>query len=282
MDMECIYIAILCALNTTTQKSISNLLMANLLNDELSPDLNDEQTPIELENKELLQEIQATETSTDKIIDTKNKKIKNLDAKYENGHYILNTGITEYQIPENAIITKEGEPYLGEVTVYVYEFNKSSNVDSLLRVDAANELRNYIGNIFKTFGMPFIQFYSEDDEELFVARENPMKITTTLTEMEALRTGADGVYGPLTDEDLDRLIEESNNSASEYPISRRFLIDNDLLRFPTWWVLDRKRGIWDATPMKVLNKNGKLKTIFYSIVLDPAQFGLDNKPLFTQ
>ena len=185
-------------------------------------------------------------------IDTINKTTET-SARYENGKFIIETDISSYIIPDGSIMTKEGLPYRGNATIYLYEFDKSSNIENMLRSDATDELKLFIGTILKTYGMPFIQFYSEENEELFVDKSNPLSLTSQIAEMEALMTGSDKIYEPLTITDMEKLVAESALQPNGYPINRQYLIDNNLLRFPAWWILDRNRGMWDSVPVDVLN-----------------------------
>lgn len=187
------------------------------------------------------------------------------ETRFENGKFYITTPLTEYELDRRGLVRLSGEVYEGPVTAYVYEFDKESNVNDLLRADATDELSEFFGSMLKTFGMPFIQFYDDGGTELHVDRANPLKITSQIAEMEALRAGSDGVYAPLTDAHMQQLVSDSQSLGGGYPITREYLIENQLVMFPQWWVLDRLKGKWNAEGVKVLDTGGLVETIFYSI-----------------
>ena len=188
-------------------------------------------------------------------------------AQYKDDSLILTTNLTEYTIPLDGFVRSSGTKYQGKLSAYVYEFNKESNIEDLLRVDASDGEGNFFGSMLKTFGMPFIQFYDEAGAEVFIDRSNPMVIVSQIAEMDALKQGGDSVYDALTDEHIQQLLDYSNKSKAMYPITREYLIQNNLVMFPQWWVLDRLKGKWKAEPFVLLDMGGLVKTIFYSIDL---------------
>ena len=62
---------------------------------------------------------------------------------------------------------------------------------------------------------------------------------------------------------MELLVEASRGQP--YHIDREFLINNQLLRFPAFWVFDRRRGVWDNIGVSVLDTQGTIRTIFYTI-----------------
>lgn len=180
------------------------------------------------------------------------------------GSIVLHTAQSIYEIPAGAIVHEDGSPYRGDtVDVYLYEFSKGNPPDSLTRIDTFDAVIGYAGNLMKTFGMPYIQFFAPDGEELHVLRSRPMVLTYTIVDMQALRTNADKIYRPLTDADLQLLVDAS--VGQPYRIDRQFLIDHQMLQFPAFWVLDRKRGVWDNIGVSVLSTQGVIKSLFYTI-----------------
>ena len=105
----------------------------------------------------------------------------------------------------------------------------------------------------KTFGMPYIQFFDSDKKELFVKSSNPMIITNKIFHMKELYENSDKIYEALTLEDMKFLVKKTQELGG-YPITYDFLIANNMLRWPAWWSLDRKRGVWDSVGMKVLSE----------------------------
>jgi hypothetical protein len=81
--------------------------------------------------------------------------------------------------------------------------------------------------------------------------------------MEALRTNEDQIYEPLTEADMQLLVAAS--LGEPYRIDREFLINNQLLRFPAFWVFDRRRGVWDNVGVSVLDTEGTIRSVFYTV-----------------
>ncbi len=180
------------------------------------------------------------------------------------GTVIVKTSNSTYEIPSGAIVRKDGKPYTaGPIDVYLYEFTKGNPPESLMNVDTFDQVMGYAGDLMKTFGMPYIQFFTEDGVELDVLKNRPMTLTYKIADMDALRANQDRIYEPLTDKDMELLIEASRGQP--YRIDREFLINNQLLRFPAFWVFDRKRGVWDNVGVSVLDTQGTIRTIFYTI-----------------
>jgi hypothetical protein len=170
-----------------------------------------------------------------------------------------------YEIPSNALVYEDGTPYQGEVDVYLYEFSQGNIPDGLIQVDTFDEVRGFAGDLMKTFGMPFIQFFSIDGEELHILSDNPMVLTYKIANMSSLRENTLAIYGSLTDADMQFLVKSSLNSKEKYPIDRDFLISNQLLKFPAFWVFDRYAGVWDSVGVSVLDTAGTIRTEFYTI-----------------
>jgi len=181
----------------------------------------------------------------------------------ENKSYIVKTKQSKYTIPFDSIVHKDGSSYAGIVDVYLYEFAKGEVPESLMAIDTFDDVRGYAGNLMKTFGMPYIQFFSPDGEELHVFKTNPMKLEYKIYNMDALYTNQDKIYEELTQEDMIYLAMASGSDG--YPIDRLFLIQHDMLRFPAFWVFDRTKGIWENVGVRVIDPSGIIESIFYTI-----------------
>lgn len=197
-------------------------------------------------------------------INTKEKTVTGADNEVlADGSYRIITPQSEYRIPADAIVTKEGAPYEGLVDVYLYEFTKDTVPESLVAVDTFDQVMGYAGDLMKTFGMPYIQFFTPGGKELHVRSSNPMVLTYRIYHMQALYNAEDNVYPPLTEEDM-AFLEDASVEGS-YDIDRDFLIRTDLLRFPAFWVFDQARGVWDNVGVDVVDKSGVIRSIFYTI-----------------
>lgn len=180
------------------------------------------------------------------------------------GSVTITTSRSRYDIPKGAIVRRSGAAYTGStVDVYLYEFSKGNPPPNLIAVDTFDEVRGYAGDLMKSFGMPYIQFFSDDGEELHVLKSNPMSLTYSIADMDALRTNVDKIYRALTDADMEFLVKASQGQP--YRIDREFLIENQMLQFPAFWVFDRGRGVWDNVGVSVLDTQGTIKTVFYTI-----------------
>jgi hypothetical protein len=177
--------------------------------------------------------------------------------------FILATENSRYEIPRNAIVRRDGTQYMGPIDVYLYEFDQETVPTGLTEVDTFDDVLGFAGSLMQTFGMPYIQFFAQDGEELHVLKSNPMKLTYTISEMESLRNDELGFYGKLTDDDMEKLVKDSR--AGEYVVDRDYLIENEMLRFPAFWAFDRIRGVWDNIGVNVLDVNGTLETRFYTL-----------------
>ena len=197
-------------------------------------------------------------------VDFAKKTVTGAGNRFATEGVVVKTSNSTYEIPSGAIVGKDGKPYTaGPIDVYLYEFTKGNPPESLMNVDTFDQVMGYAGDLMKTFGMPYIQFFSQDGVELDVLKSKPMTLTYKIADMDALRANTDQIYQPLTDRDMELLIEASRGQP--YHIDREFLINNQLLRFPAFWVFDRRRGVWDNIGVSVLDTQGTIRTIFYTI-----------------
>ncbi len=198
-------------------------------------------------------------------LNTVSKTVSGSENKYDSNKraFIIKTPQSEYTIPDDSIVRYDGSVYEGAVDVYLYEFSRDTAPESLLAVDTMDQVMGYAGDLMKSFGMPYIQFFATDGEELHVLRSKPMRIRYTIYHMDKLRNNEDGIYTALTDEDMEMLVQDS--SFGGYPINREYLIENNMLQFPAFWVFDRSVGIWENVGVNVLNTDGLIESIFYTI-----------------
>lgn len=187
------------------------------------------------------------------------------NAETDGDYYIFRTQQSEYRVPKNGLKYEDGRTFPGgKFTVYMYEFKKSDNIDNLANSPTFQPVQGYVGNLMKTFGMPYIQFFDENGKELFVHSSNPMILRNKVYHMKELFENYDRIYEPLTKEDMEFLVKVSKEKGG-FPIDFKFQIENNILRWPAWWALDRKRGVWDNIPSRVLDVDGTIETPFYSI-----------------
>ncbi|MEF2176030.1 MAG: carboxypeptidase-like regulatory domain-containing protein [Candidatus Absconditabacteria bacterium] len=197
------------------------------------------------------------------VIDTIKKTIQGTNATISGNNYIVKTISSDYLIPQNALVDEYGKPFKGIVNAYFFEFTKSSNNQNLLENDIFDDVAGYAGNLMKTFGMPYVMFVTDSGQRIHVLDNNAIKLVYQIAEMNALRTNQDRIYEPLTLQDMEFLLEKSNE-ISGYPIDRQFLIDNKLVRFPAFWIFDQTKGIWVNQGLKVLDVDGLIEILFYT------------------
>ena len=187
------------------------------------------------------------------------------DEAREDGSFVIRAPSSAYNIPPRAIVRADGTPYKGVVDVYLYEFTRDTVPESLVTIDTFDQVIGYAGNLMLSFGMPYIQFFSPEGEELHVFKSNPMILTYRLAGMTELQENADNLpAGPLTELDLRTLVNASAGE-SGFPITYGFLAMNKLLTFPPFWVFDRKKGVWENVGMRVLDMQGTIQAPFYTI-----------------
>ncbi len=206
------------------------------------------------------------------ILDLDNNKIELKErgivksVNFKDNEFHIKTKENTYNIPKNSFINSTKHPFLkGKVEVDLYEFNRDSTyaMENLVLADISSDegKRMFLGGFLTTFGMPYMQFFSESGEELFVSKSKPIHMIYQLVEMKQLQDKYNNER-PITEEDLNELVELSKKS-KEYPLSKEYL--NTLpYDFPPWWMLNRKKGMWENVPFKMLNTTGLLETIYYS------------------
>ena len=197
-------------------------------------------------------------------LNNRTKTVSGKGASVENDNFVDVTPWSKYFIPFDALVHADGTLYRGEVVVYLFEFDKSTDMAQFMENDTFDEVVGYAGNIMKTFGMPYILFKTKEGETIHILKSNPMILQNKISEMEALRTAQDQVYPPLTEADLGFLVEQTQRGAG-YPIDREFLIEHEMVRFPAFWVFDQVKGTWVNAGVKVLDTEGSIETLFYTI-----------------
>jgi len=181
-------------------------------------------------------------------------------------YFVIKDDNSKYFIPLDGLYYSDWEQYKDfDLTVYTYLFTKQSSTEDMLANDTFQPVFWYVWNIMKTFGMPYIQFIDNKSwEELFVKASNPMILQNHIYHMKELYENYDKIYEPITDEDMEFLVKYSKEKWG-YPITFDFLTENNLLRWPWWWALDRKKGIWESVPSRVLDTSWLVELPFYSI-----------------
>lgn len=197
-------------------------------------------------------------------INNKTGKVSGKDVSVKEDKFIIETDWSRYEIPFDALVRADGSNFTGELKVYLFEFDKNSDIGQLLMNDVFDEVAGYAGNIMKTFGMPFILFVDKNGNSIHVLKSNPMILQNKIIEMQALRTNQDQIYEPVTDADLIFLKAKSEELGG-YPITRDFLIDEDIVRFPCFWIYDQLKGIWENIGVKLISTDGEIETIFYTL-----------------
>lgn len=181
-------------------------------------------------------------------------------------YFEFRTWQSRYLLPLDALFLQDWSQWQWKnFEVYLYEFSKWDNIEGLVNVDTFNEVSGYVGNLMKTFGMPYIQFIdSQTWQELFVKKSQPMILQNSIYHMQELYDNYDQIYEAITLEDMNFLVSYSTQQGW-YPIDFEFLTQNNFLRWPAWWVLDRNKWIWESVGSRVLTVDGLVELPFYSI-----------------
>lgn len=199
------------------------------------------------------------------ILHTPEKTADAKSAEIEGEYYIFRSSQTTYRVPTKWLHYMDGSSYESwDFKVTMFEFNKSTNMANFMTNDTFSPVYGYVGNIMKTFGMPYIQFFDPSWKELYIYKSNPMIIKNQIYEMNALWTNQDKIYTELKSEDMKLLVEKSKE-LWWFPIDFDFLTKNNLLRWPAWWCLDRKKWVWENIGSRVLDEKGLVELPFYSI-----------------
>jgi hypothetical protein len=82
---------------------------------------------------------------------------------------------------------------------------------------------------------------------------NPMILQHRNEYVEHMKKVDDTWNWLLTNEDIKFLVEKSNE-LGWYPIDTSFLRENNLLKWPLWWTLDREKWIWYNCPHRVIDE----------------------------
>lgn len=189
----------------------------------------------------------------------------NTDTANENGEWEFESTQSKYRLKKDALYYLDGTGYTGkEVKVNLYEFTKTSNLDSLATSDTFSPVYGYVGSLMKTFGMPYIQFFDPAGKELFVHKSNPMILVNRIYHMKELYENSDKIYTALSKDDM-KFLKKKSDELGGYPLDMTFLTTNNFLRWPAWWALDRKKGVWENIGSKVTDESGIVEVPFYTI-----------------
>lgn len=184
-------------------------------------------------------------------------------AKY----YLLEMEGSKYFVPYDWLYYSDSlQKYNNrDITVYLYQFNRDTNTTNLLNSDTFWDVYWYLGNTMKTFWMPYIQIIDNVTwKELYTKSDNPVILQNKVYHMEELYNNTDELYGSITDQDLEYLVDYSNEEWW-YPIDFDFLVWNNFLRWPARWTLDRERWVWENVWHRVVDVEGTVELPFYHI-----------------
>jgi len=215
-------------------------------------------------------EVKTQNEKADFTLHTPNKVLKLWNDDLENWYYNFSTDFTQYKIDKESIIDKSWKHYNWNIKVYLYEFNKSTNMGNYMNNDTFDSVYWYVWNIMKTFWMPYIQIFNlSTNEELYIKKDLPAKLTVQVQNMKELYENHDKIYEAITAKDMQFLLDSTDKicwiKENCYPINRQWLIDNEFVKWPAWWVLNRTKWTWENVWAKILDTKWKFETIFYSV-----------------
>jgi hypothetical protein len=196
----------------------------------------------------------------DKVMDV------TLSRDVRDGMIQLDTAQTIYTIPVDGLVFADGTLFHGDqIRGYMYEFTKETNMANYMYNDTFDAVYGYVGNIMKTFGMPYLQIYDTEGNELHIRKSKPALLHNKIYHMKALYDNYDHIYTAITDEDMAYLVAASKTDPTGFPITRAWLIDNHMLKWPSWWCLNRTKWVWEAVGQRVIDPSGVIETQYYTI-----------------
>ena len=194
-------------------------------------------------------------------VDTVKKTATGDVSELRENDFIVKTSESEWKIPFDSIVHKNGKKYQGTLKVYIYEWLGDSAPLSFLRIDTFGAGTGFLSDGMKSFGMPYIQFVSDSGEELHIMSSNPIGLSYVMVVFSPeYRATAER---PLTDTDIQLLLSASDKHG--YPITYELLQKLGMVYVPPFWALDRVRGVWNNIGFKLINKEGLIKTQFYTM-----------------
>jgi hypothetical protein len=187
-----------------------------------------------------------------------------LDKDVKDGKFKVETPQTTYTIPEDALVnTDTTATNKRKFRAYLYEFTKSTNMDNYMYNDTFDPVFGYVGNIMKTFGMPYMQIFDLEGNEVQIRKTHPAVLTNRIYHMKELYENYDKIYTAVTDQDMQYLVDESKKW--DFPITREWLIKNNFLRWPAWWMLNRTKWVWESVGHRVIDVKWVIETTYYTI-----------------
>lgn len=196
----------------------------------------------------------------DKVMDV------TLSRDAQGGVFGLDTAQTIYTIPVDGLVFANGTPFTGnQIRGYMYEFTKQTNMANYMYNDTFDAVYGYVGNIMKTFGMPYLQIYDTEGNELHIKKSKPALLRNKIYHMKELYDNYDRIYTAVTDEDMAYIVAASKSDPTGFPITRAWLIDNHMLKWPAWWCLNRTKWVWEAVGQRVIDPSGIIETQYYTI-----------------
>ncbi len=172
----------------------------------------------------------------DKIVDI------SLARDTHDGVFTVTSSQSTYTIPVDGLYTTDGTIFRGDqIRAYLYEFTKHTNMANYMYNDTFDAVYGYVGNIMKTFGMPYMQIYDTEGNELHIRKTHPALLRNKIYHMKELYDNYDHIYTAITGEDMNYIVAASKTDPTGFPITRAWLISNHMLKWPAWWCLNRTK-----------------------------------------
>ena len=199
------------------------------------------------------------------------KVVRGTGAVATNQGFIIKTERSTYQLPYDAMIFEDEDYFNGEFDMFLFEFDRSSNLDNLLYNDIFSETMEYIGDLMQTYGMPFVMFVNSKGETIHVSSTNPMTLTYKTPETDAVDQEYEN-RETMLDKSWEYLYQYSQKEGG-YPLNIKVIreasqqmpdVDTDI-SFPEFWVRDHKTGLWRNVGMRFLQKKGIIESPFFTL-----------------
>lgn len=180
-----------------------------------------------------------------------NKVSVTVNTDHDSVRYLLKTPVSEYQITPDQFFDASGKPFNGVVTAYLFEFDRDSDIQTILANDSFNEAVGY-GTGLITYGMPLIAFFDSEGAVLHISKNKPLALTYEVPAKEEIKEYPSKIV----------TLQKLSNNHSDPFIDSKFLAEQEI-DFPTFWIFDFTKGIWQEEPFRV-NADSQIETIFYT------------------